>query len=148
MRLRAWPWHCDAYRHLNSASYLRLAEYARWAWGARTPWLKRAMSDGWVGLVGGVDVVYRRPIPLMSAFEVVCRVTGADERWLFISYEFVLPNGQIACRALARLQFRSRKGIVAPEEAARVAGIPIPEKSSEIDLVRVLAESQLATIGR
>lgn len=146
VRMRAWPWLCDAYRHLNNAAYLRLAEDARWVWTARTPLLKRALSDRWLFLVGGADVLYRREIRLMSPFEIVSRVIGADERWLYFSQEFVLPDGRVACRVLVRAMVRSPAGAVTPAEVAAVAGATIPQANPEVEHMRNLADLQLAAI--
>jgi acyl-CoA thioesterase FadM len=146
IQMRAWPWHCDAYRHLNNAVYLRLAEDARWAWTARTPLLKQAMSNGWVFLVGGADVVYRHPIDVMSPFELVCRVEGADERWLYFSQAFVLPSGKCACRILLRAMIRGRDGLVDPEKVLALTGIPLPPPSPELDHFKALSEAQLSAM--
>lgn len=146
VRMRAWPWLCDAYRHLNNAAYLRLAEDARWAWTARTPLLKRALADRWLFLVGGADVLYRREIRLMSPFEIVSRVIGADERWLYFSQEFVLPDGRVACRVLVRAMVRASRGSVSPEEVAAATGVAIPKGSQEVERMRALADLQLAAI--
>lgn len=147
IRARAWPWLCDAYRHLNNAAYLRLAEDARWAWIARTPLLRRALSHHWSFLVMSADVLYRREIPLMASFEIVSRVIAADERSLYFSQEFVLPNRQIACRVLIRAIIRSKQGIIAPAEVAAVAGITIPEAALDVERIRALADSQLAAVN-
>ncbi len=143
IQMRAWPWHCDAYRHLNNAVYLRLAEDARWAWTARTPLLKQAMSGRWMFLVAGADIVYRHPIPLMSSFEIVCRVEGADERWLYFSQEFVLPSGRSACRILIRAMIKSPQGSVDPQKVLGLTGISCPASGVEIEHMKALSEAQL-----
>lgn len=146
LTMRAWPWHCDAYRHLNNAVYLRLAEDARWAWTARTPLLKHALANRWVFLVGGADVVYRRPVDLMSTFDLVCRVVGADDRWLYFSQEFILPSGKSACRILVRAMVRGKKGQVSPHEVLRLSGFAIPENSEELEHMKKLADVQLSAM--
>lgn len=143
LTMRAWPWHCDAYRHLNNSVYLRLAEDARWAWTARTPLLKRAIAGRWSFLVGGADVVYRRPIPVMSSFDLVCRVEGVDDRWLYFSQEFILPSGLSACRILLRAMVRGPQGAVNPREILELTNIHFPESSDEIEYLKVLSEAQL-----
>lgn len=147
LKMRAWPWHCDAYRHLNNAVYLRLAEDARWAWTARTPLLRHAMAQRWIFLVGGADVVYRRPVNVMSTFDLVCRVVGADERWLYFSQEFVLPSGKTACRILVRAMVRGKHGQVAPLDVLQKSGFSVPEPSEELEHMKRLAEVQLAAMG-
>lgn len=146
LQRRAWPWYCDAYRHLNNAVYLRLAEDARWAWTARTPLFGLAVSSGWRFLVGGADLIYRREIPLLSRFEIVSRVIGADERWIYMAQEFVLPSGAIASRVLIRAMIRSRQGAVSPVDVAAAAGFSVPERNEEIERMQALGESQLAAI--
>jgi acyl-CoA thioesterase FadM len=145
--LRAWPWHCDAYRHLNNAVYLRLAEDARWAWTARTPLLKQALKSKWVFLVGGADVVYRRSVPLMSRLELISRVVGVDERWLYFSQEFLLPSGKSACRILIRAMVRSPTGPIDPLEVLRVVDIEPPPPSNEVRQLQALSESQLSVMS-
>jgi len=146
-RTRAWPWHCDVYRHLNNAVYMRLAEDARWAWTARTPLFREALSKRWVFLVGGADIVYRRPVPALSSFEIVCRVVGADDRWLYFSQEFILPSGKSACRILIRAMVRGKSGGVSPSEVLSATGIALPEPSEELDWMKRLADSQLKEMG-
>jgi acyl-CoA thioesterase FadM len=145
--MRAWPWHCDAYRHLNNSAYLRLAEDARWAWTARTPLLRRAFTDGWVFLVGGVSILYRHEIRLMSRFEIVCRLIGADERWLYFAQEFVLPDGKVASRALVRATIRAKKAIVNPQQVAEASGFSIPSAGEEVERLKALSELQLASFS-
>ncbi len=141
--MRAWPWLCDAYRHLNNSAYLRLAEDARWAWTAKTPLLETSLRQGWMFLVGGADVVYRRPIPLMSKFDLISRVEGADDRWLYFSQEFVLPSGKSACRILLRAMVRKRGGAVPPSDVFAVTGHVPPAPSEELMRLTALSDEQL-----
>jgi acyl-CoA thioesterase FadM len=144
VRMRAWPWLCDAYRHLNNAVYLRLAEDARWAWTARTPLLKYAIKRRWAFLVGSADVVYRRPIGLMKEFDLVCRLEGVDERWLYFSQEFVLPSGKSACRILVRAMIRGPEGPVSPDEVLSLVGMTAPKASEELQKLKALGDAQIA----
>ncbi len=146
LHARAWPWLCDAYLHVNNAAYLRLAEEARWAWSARTPVLRHSLKNGWAFLVGGADVVYRRPITLMSAFQIVSSIEGIDERWLYFSQQFLLPSGETACRILLRATVRSREGTVAPKDVLALTGDIAKEPSEELQQLRSLADSQLSAM--
>jgi acyl-CoA thioesterase FadM len=147
IKMRAWPWYCDAYLHMNNASYLRVAEDARWAWLAKTRLLKRSLSERWLWLLGGADLIFRREIPLMSPFEVVSQVIGADQRWLYVSQEFVLPDGKMAGRLLIREMVRSRKGLISPEEVAAAGGLVIPNAGEDVEHLRTIGESQLAVVN-
>lgn len=82
----------------------------------------------------------------MSPFEIVSRVIGADERWLYFSQEFVLPDGRVACRVLVRAMVRASRGSVSPEEVAAATGVAIPQGSQEVERMRALADLQLAAI--
>lgn len=146
-RLRAWPWRCDAYLHLNNAVYLRLAEDVRWAWTAQSGLLRHSLSEHWMFLVGGVDLIYRRPIPLMSSFEVVSSIVGADGRWLFFAQEFVLPSGKVAARALVRATIQSSGEIVRPESVLGLIGAEIPSPGADIEPMKAMAEAQLNAIA-
>lgn len=141
--MRAWPWLCDAYRHLNNSVYLRLAEDARWVWTAKTPLLRASMNERWVFLVGGADIVYRRPVPLMSKFDVVSCVEGADDRWIYFSQKFVLPSGKSACRILLRAMIREPNGPVPPQDVFAVTGHVPPPPSEEIARLTALSDEQL-----
>jgi acyl-CoA thioesterase FadM len=147
IKMRAWPWYCDAYLHMNNASYLRAAEEARWAWLAHTALLKRSFAERWLWLLGGADLIFRREIPLLSPFEIVSRVIGADERWLYVSQEFVLPDGKLAGRLLLREMVRSKKGVVSPQEVAAAGGLVIPEAGEDVAQLRRIGDSQLAAVN-
>lgn len=147
IQMKAWPWYCDAYFHMNNASYMRVAEDARWAWLAQSPLLKRSLSERWLWLLGGANLIFRREIPLMSSFEVVSQVIGADQRWLYVSQEFVLPNGKMAARLLIREMVRSRKGIISPVDVAAAGGFVIPDASEDVEHLRTIGDSQLAVVN-
>src|SRR5690606_8019230 len=146
VRTRAWPWHCDAYFHLNNAAYLRLAEDARWAWTARTPLFRRALRGRWSFIVGGVDLIYRREVPLMSSFDNARRILGGHDRWMYFSQAFHLPDGTIACRALVRALVRSPQGLVSPQEVASVVGVQLPGPGPDVEQMKALAKVQLAAL--
>jgi acyl-CoA thioesterase FadM len=146
-RLRAWPWRCDTYRHVNNATVLRLAEDSRWAWTVACGLFGRSVKERWMFLVGGVDVIYRRSIPLMASFEVKNRVVGADETWLYLSQEFVLPSGKVAARVLLRATIKSRGQTVRPSTVLSEVGIEVPASRADVQAMKALGALQLAEIS-
>jgi acyl-CoA thioesterase FadM len=132
--MRAWPWLCDAYGHINNARYLDLTSTARLQWLVSVGAIRRVIANRYSFLVAGVAAVYRRPIPRLATFRVATRVAAYDQRWVCYEQVFLLgagSEGQVAARFLTRGQLRNPGGALPPEEGLRKLGLEVPSERPE-----------------
>jgi acyl-CoA thioesterase FadM len=128
---RAWPWICDNNLHINNANYLRLMESGRMQWIARSGMLKQMLNKKVNMILAGMNITYRREVKLGTVTDMVTRLAGWDERWLYYEQTLYLPHAdgpKIAMRALLRCQLVKGRELVRPEEAWTLFGWQVDER--------------------
>jgi acyl-CoA thioesterase FadM len=83
VRMRVWPNDIDFNFHLNNSRFLTCMDYGRIHSLAATGILDAAIRRRWKPLVGSIDIVYRRSLPLWAKFSLATRNLCWDEKWFY-----------------------------------------------------------------
>lgn len=114
---RVLPWDIDYNLHLNNSRYLSYMDYARIRLLARLGLLDHFFSRKHTGLVGSVDVTYRRSLDFGVRFTIQSRIASWDDKWFYMEQIFHGPNG-LATHAWVKTLFRGPEGNLAPQFVA------------------------------
>ncbi len=114
---RVLPWDIDYNLHLNNSRYLSYMDYARIRLLARLGLLRNFFSRQHTGLVGSVDVTYRRSLNFGVRFTIHSRIGCWDDKWFYMEQVFRGPQG-LATHAWVKTLFRGPEGNIAPQAVA------------------------------
>ena len=114
VKMRVWPNDIDFNFHLNNSRYLAHMDYGRIRMLAATGIFGIAMRRRWTPLVGSIDIVYRRSLPLWAPFAMTTRNLCWDERWFYIEQTMRSKDG-LASIAWIKALFQDRGKNILPQ---------------------------------
>ena len=131
VHMRVWPNDIDFNFHLNNSRFLTCMDYGRIHMLAAAGILGIALKRRWTPLVGSVDIVYRRSLPLWTTFSLGTRTLCWDERWFYMEQTITFAGG-VASVAWVKSLFRDGETNVPPQSIVemvqpRVASPPVSE---------------------
>ncbi|MGX4730043.1 thioesterase family protein [Pseudomonas corrugata] len=145
----AAPLDIDLNMHINNGRFLSLADLGRlhFLWSVGT--LGGILKNGWMPLVGNVDIEYRKSIKLFQRFEIKTELLYWDEKWFYFQHVFMVGSKVSAvANVKALLIDRSRKIVDPARIFALIGESPeppaVPESIADW-VVRPRAQSQTAT---
>jgi hypothetical protein len=106
-----WPWLTEFWKTLSATEYMAFTDAARWELGARTniiPLLRK--HKAWV-IVGGQKIIHRRPISLFSKVTVNMKFDGWDDKWLYVTQQFVSKD-KLCAICFTKVSVRNKKGLI------------------------------------
>ena len=126
-----WPWDLDVWRELNNGRTLTLFDLGRIPMAVRMGLDKVAKAKGWNITVAGNSVRYRRRVTVFTKLSQSCRVTGWDDRFVYLEQSF-WRGEECTAHMLLRSAFVSKSGIVPTHEVLEALGIadqspPLPD---------------------
>jgi acyl-CoA thioesterase FadM len=96
-------------------------DLGRYDLAARTGLMKMARRKGWLFVVAGGSVRYRRRLPPFGRFLLRTSLVGHDGRWFYFIQEFV-RRGQLAAQAVVRAGLRTEKELIPSETVLKAFG--------------------------
>lgn len=109
IRLRTLPTDIDVLRHMNNGRYLSLFDLGRWDLLVRTGLAEAMRKNGWYAVVSSETVTFRKSLGLWQRFTVETRLTGHDDRGLYLEHRATV-GGEIYARAIIRARMLKRSG--------------------------------------
>jgi acyl-CoA thioesterase FadM len=114
LALRAWPGDCDPNGHVNNGRYGALGDLGRYDLLVRTGLWQALRRDGFLPVMGGAAMSFRREIRLWRRFDLVTRLVSWDGTRLVCEQRFRLPGedgaSETAVLLLTSTGFYDRKG--------------------------------------
>jgi acyl-CoA thioesterase FadM len=92
MSFRVWPHDCDINIHMNNGRYLTLMDLGRLDLILRSGFVRIMLKRRWSAVLGSVTIRYRRPLRPLQRYDLVTRILGWDEKWVFIEQQFVVAG--------------------------------------------------------
>ena len=114
VHMRVWPNDIDFNFHLNNSRFLTFMDYGRMHMLAATGVLTIALRRRWTPLIGSVDIVYRRSLPVFTAFTLTTQTVGWDEMWLYMEQTITFA-GDLSSVAWVKALFREGNRNVRPQ---------------------------------
>jgi acyl-CoA thioesterase FadM len=110
LTLRAWPADCDPNRHVNNGRYAAIGDLGRYDLLVRTGIWRSLRREGFLPVMGGAAMSFRREIRLWRRFELVTRLISWEGTRLVSEQRFRLPAaGETAVLLLTSTGFYDRK---------------------------------------
>lgn len=109
--LRVWPGDIDTYPEMNNGRYWTIMDLGRYDLAARTGLMQMARRKGWLFVVAGGSIRYRRRLPPFGRFLLRTSLVGHDGQWFYFVQEFVRQK-QMAAQAVVRAGLRTEKGLI------------------------------------
>ena len=131
--LRVWPNDIDFNFHLNNSRFLTCMDYGRIHMLARTGILDNVLHRRWTPLVGSIDIVYRRSLPLWMPFSLTTRTVCWDEKW-FYSEQVIRSREGLTSTAWVKALFQERGKNVPPQTVVDIVqpGLESPPVSESL----------------
>jgi acyl-CoA thioesterase FadM len=146
----ATPLDIDLNMHINNGRFLSLADLGRlhFLWSVGT--LGGILKNGWMPLVGNVDIEYKKSIKLFQRFEIKTELLYWDEKWFYFQHVFMVGSKVSAvANVKALLIDRSRKVVEPARIFALIGESPEPPEVPESIadwVVRPRAQPQTAAL--
>lgn len=139
LRFRVWPFDLDTNLHMNNGRYLTIADQGRADLLLRSGLWRAVLKHGWLPMLSGSIIRYRRELKPLQVFELQTRVVFWNTRNIVMEHKFIVNNdGEevLAAVALVRggLYSRIQSKFVDAAEIFRVVGYdgPSPEATPEV----------------
>lgn len=149
LNFRVWPHDLDPNIHMNNGRYFTIADLGRMDLMLRGNLWKTAAKNGWMPVLTGSLIRFRRELRPFRAFELQTRIIFWNDRNFVMEHRFLSDhkgNTETAAIALVRggLYDRKARQFVPPSEIFRVMGYegPAPEASPDVAAF-MLAEDEM-----
>lgn len=118
----AAPLDIDLNMHINNGRFLSLADLGRlhFLWSVGT--LGGILKNGWMPLVGNVDIEYRKSIKLFQRFEVKTELLYWDEKWFYFQHVFMVGAKVSAVANVKALLIDRTRKVVDPARIFALIG--------------------------
>lgn len=121
IRLRLFPNDLDTNGHVNNGRYLTLMDLGRFDYLLSVGIMKHSLRRGWVPVLAGVMVRYRRSLQAFQRVTVRTRLVGWDGPWLYLEQTLTGPEG-LASVAYLKGVVKGRRGKVPVDDLLKAAG--------------------------
>lgn len=144
--LRVWPTDLDVNLHLTNARYLSMMDLGRIELILQMGVFKTLLKRGWLPVVANANIQFKRQIKPFQRFQLITRIIGWDEKWIFLEQRFETEKGTAAIGVIKSL-FRSKKGNIPSSEILKLAGFQgdSPELPSDLLLLTGSSINNLQT---
>ena len=139
LTFRVWPLDLDTNLHMNNGRYLTLADQGRADLLLRSGLWRAVLKNGWLPMLSGSIIRYRRELKPFQTFELQTRVVYWNARNLVMEHKVLINDkgGQVlAAIALVRggLYDRRQRMFIDCAEIFRVVGYEgdSPPASAEV----------------
>ena len=114
----------DMFAHMTNSRYFSFSDLATINYMIRTDAWPHLRKRGWMPVVAGEAVVFRKMLRAHQAFRVVTRLAGWDDTYLCLEHRFLRDGVETACvRVVARFVSRDKTERVSISDVMRLLGI-------------------------
>ena len=106
---RVNPLDLDVLMHMNNGRYLSILDLGRMDLMLRSGFWKVTQERGWYPVVAGQTITYRRSLNPFQRFDLLTRVLGVDDRWIYLDQTFVVGE-TVHAHAVVRARFLKKGG--------------------------------------
>jgi acyl-CoA thioesterase FadM len=120
-RFWANPFDSDWLLVVQAGRYFTYTDAARWELAIRGGFLKPALKNKWVVILGGQKIIYRKPIKIFRTFDLTVQFVGWDEKWIYSQHVF-RQGGDVKCVSFSKIGLRGNGRLVSPVEVFNKMG--------------------------
>lgn len=123
---RVTPLDLDQLGHMNNGRYLTILDLGRMDLMLTSGLWSKCKELGWYPVVAAQTISYRKSLHPAERFDVVTKLLGIEDRWVFMEQSFCIGD-EVHAQAIVKARFLKRSGGGVPaEELLAVVG-PTPE---------------------
>ncbi|PWB97930.1 acyl-CoA thioesterase [Homoserinimonas hongtaonis] len=123
---RVLPTDLDTNRHMNNGRYLSISDLGRLDLLRRTGVYATLMRNEWYPVVQSSSMTHRKSLMPWQKFEVESKVSGFDDRAVYMEQRFVV-KGEIYASIVLKARFLKRTGGTVPmNELVAALGFDAP----------------------
>ena len=115
------PFDSDWMNSIQAGRFFTYTDAARWEIAVRMGFMKLALRKKLIVILGGQRIIYRRPVRIFRRFNIVMRLTGWDEKWMYAAHSFE-QSGKVCCVSLSKVGLRTKEGLHSPIKALEELG--------------------------
>lgn len=119
--LRVLPTDLDVMGHMNNGRYLTLMDIARTEMTSRMGIVGPMLKKRWYPVVASQKIQYKKSLGLFQKYQIKTWLSGWDEKWFYISQEFI-RNDRVCAVAKVKGLFLSPGGQVPTAELLKLVG--------------------------
>jgi acyl-CoA thioesterase FadM len=123
LKFRTWPHDLDLNFHMNNGRYLTLMDLGRVQFVIRAGLMRRLLDEGWMPVIGGVQMRFYRSILPLQKFELKTKVLSWDDKWVYFNQTFHV-SGELMASGTVRALVRSKEGTVPVGDLLLLIGAP------------------------
>lgn len=114
--------------HMNNGRFLTIMDLGRMDLLKRTGTLDMAIKNKWMPIVGNATIDFKRPLKLWQKYELHTRISGWDDKWIYLEQTFFSRDKLIAKGHIKGL-LRGKDGNIPPQSIMETIqpGITSPE---------------------
>ena len=120
---RVWPHDLDINRHMNNGRYATLMDLGRVDLMIRSGVAGAVLRARMHPVVTAQHITYRRALGPFERFTIETRVTGWDERCIYLAQRFVRASGEVAAEGKLETLFLDWNGRVPTDRVIAVMGV-------------------------
>jgi acyl-CoA thioesterase FadM len=83
------PFDSDWMNSIYAGRYFTYTDAVRWEQGVRSGLFKYCFKKKLVVILGGQKIIYRRPVKLFRRFNIVVKIAGWDDKWIYAAHKFM-----------------------------------------------------------
>ncbi|MFF2370422.1 acyl-CoA thioesterase [Agromyces sp. NPDC058110] len=123
------PTDLDINRHMNNGVYFSIMDVARFDMLVRNGVWRLMREKAWYPVVASETITFRKSLELWDRFTIESRITGYDDKAVYLEQRFVRPGAdgapEIYAQGFIRARFlRKAGGVVPVSELIEVFGAP------------------------
>ena len=123
LSFRVMPHDLDINFHMNNGRYLTLMDLGRVELMLRMGIFGHIIKKGWMPVVGGVEMLYKKPLAPFQRFRLETKVLAWDEKWFFIEQTFYVKDTLMA-RGLVKGLIRGKNKNIPADELLKLGNYP------------------------
>ncbi len=113
--------------HVNNGRYLTIMDLGRLDLALRNGMWKTIRKHKLRPSAGSVAARFRQELRLFEGFDLVSRILGIDQKWIYIEHVLRKQNGIVAARAIVKATLTQKKtGSFSPMRILEESNITIP----------------------
>ena len=120
---RVLPTDLDVLWHMNNGVYLSILDLGRFDLLRRSGVWAILREHDWYPVIASETITFRKSLELWQKFTVESRMTGFDDKAVYVEQRFV-RGGEICAKAVIRARFLKKGGGTVPiEEIVAAVGV-------------------------
>lgn len=108
------PFDSDWGSGIQAGRFFTYTDAGRWDLSIRAGFLKAALKNKWVVIMGGQKIIHRKPIKIFRSFELTMQFIGWDDKWIYAAHVF-RQNNEVKCVSFTKLGIRGKGKLVEPK---------------------------------